>query len=134
MVEALAWLHPIGGAVAAGLVVWVGLQGLRSRHRASYAVEARTRHRRFAQYIYVYVIAVALFGSTSVLVLRPDLSVAHSVHFYLMTSVVVLMSASAWTSRGAPAVRPHANHAAIGIATLVLVLIGAALGLGLLPG
>ncbi len=130
----MIWLHPIGGAIGASLLIWIGALGLRARHRARYAPEARVRHARLAPWVYGLVAGVAVVGTLSVVLLRSDLSPASSYHFWFLWTVVALLTGSLITSR-AFARRPSAReaHAWIGIAAMVCIGIGAALGLGMLP-
>lgn len=130
----MAWLHPIGGALGASLVLWIGMQGLRARHRAAYAARARATHGRFAPYIYGLVVAVACAGTASVVLLRPDLEPASSIHFWTLWSVVVVLTGSFLTAR-AFGVRPDARqvHAWLGVVAMIAIAIGAVLGLGMLP-
>ena len=135
MTDAVSWLHPIGGTLAAALLVWVGLQGIRARHKARYAPEARKRHSRFALWVYGYVLIVAAAGMTSVVLLRPDLQLASSLHFWTMWAMITAMTSGFVTSRlfaEEPTLR--STHRWLGIGSMVLVLVGAALGFGLLPG
>lgn len=135
MTELLFWLHPVGGLIAVLLVLWIGLQGIRSRHARAYAAAARVRHGRLARFVYAWVVAVWTAGIGTVTLLRSDLEPAGSVHFWLMGGVVVLMTAGAVSSRFFPstaAARPW--HRRFGVASMVVILVGAALGLGLLPG
>lgn len=130
----MTWLHPIGGAFGAALVLWIGTQGLRARHRAGYAPGARATHSRFAPYVYGLVVAVACVGTASVVLLRPDLEPASSVHFWTLWSVVVVLTGSLLTTR-AFGVRPDARrvHAWLGVVAMIAIAIGAVLGLGMLP-
>lgn len=135
MTELLSWLHPIGGLVAACLVLWIGVQGIRSRHRRSYAVGARVRHGRLAKYVYAWVVAVWAAGVSTVAFVRSDLEPARSWHFWLMAGVVLLMTGGAVSSRLFPSqAAARGWHRQLGIAAMMLVMAGAALGLGLLPG
>ena len=130
----MIWLHPIGGAFAASMLIWIGLQGLRARHRARYAAGARVLHAKYAPWAYGLVATVAVVGTTAVILLRPDLSPAGSWHFWVLWTVVGLLTASTLSSRrfaGHPDARRL--HAWIGIGAMVVIAVGAALGLGMLP-
>lgn len=126
----MVYLHPVLGALAAASLVWLSVLGLRSRHRAAYAREARATHRRFAWWIYGAIVLSAVGGTASVLLLRDDLDLG-TAHFWTGWATVALMTAGAITSRRLPAARQY--HLGLGLGALVLALAGVALGFRLLP-
>ena len=133
--DPMIWLHPVAGALGASMLIWIGLQGLRARHQARYAPGARAVHRRYAPWVFGFVVGVAVVGSGSVVLLRPDLQLAGSWHFWVLWTVVILLTGSAFTSRRlAGSSNARKAHAWIGVAAMVGVAVGAALGLGMLPG
>lgn len=130
----MIWLHPVAGAIGASLLIWIGAQGLRGRHRARYAARARAIHMKYAKWVYALIAGVAVVGTGSVVFLRPDLSLASSWHFWMLWTVVALLTGSFVTSRRFAAdVDARELHAWMGIVAMVAIGVGAALGLGMLP-
>lgn len=134
MPEALSWLHPVGGTIAVGCLVWVGSQGFRARHRARYAPAARATHRAWAGWLFGGVLTIAVAGTVSVATLRADLTVGGSKHFWVMWGVTALLTGGLVTSRWLPG-HPTARrlHPWLGLGAMLGALGGAALGLSLLP-
>lgn len=130
----MVYLHPIVGALAVALICWVALHGLRSRHRASYAVHARRTHRRFAPWILGLCWLALVLGVGSTALLRDDLDVAASRHFAVAVVVVAAMT-TLWivSRRMHRAPRLRSVHRWIGLGTLGCALLLAVFGMSLLP-
>ncbi len=128
------WIHPVVGGLAVTLLLWLGIQGARSRHRRSYAGQARVRHRRASRYVAGLVVLAACLGTASALWLRPDLRPMGSFHFWLGWGTCLLTLALAWSGPQVPT-DPDARavHPLFGIFALVFAALTATLGLGLLP-
>lgn len=130
----MAWLHPVLGGLAVLALLWVGMMGLRARHRMPYARDARRVHRRFATGVFVAVAAAGLTGLGSVLFVRDDLDPAASWHFRICVPVVLLMAAGWWSSRSLPqGATARKVHPVIGLVAMLGGLVGGFLGLGMLP-
>lgn len=130
----MVYAHPVLGAITLGLLVWLGVLGLRARHRARYAPAARRLHRRLSNAVAVLFALSAAGGLGSVWWLREDLSPAASRHF--IAAVVGLMWMVALWALGrrlprdptARRLHPWAGYASLLTAAALLVL-----GFGLLP-
>jgi hypothetical protein len=130
----LAYAHPIFGALAVVLMVWIGALGMRSRHKKAYAPPARATHRAYARWAFLAVLVAALAGTGSVVLFRDDLSPAASWHFWFGWVTAALLGVSTLTSRWfgrASLARPV--HPWVGLLAMATGVIGATLGLGLLP-
>lgn len=130
----MSYVHPLAGALAIALLLWVGSQGLRSRHKARYAQAARRHHARFAPLALWACLAVAVAGPVSVVLTREDLELVDSWHFWFGWIVALLMTTAWFTSR-----RLHQDprlkrlHPFFGITAMLLSIFGAMLGFGMLP-
>lgn len=130
----MSYLHPLVGTLTIALLLWVGTQGLRSRHKARYAPAARRAHAKFAPAALWACIAVAIAGPVSVVLTREDLELVDSWHFWFGWLVALLMVSAWFTSR-----RLHQDprfkqlHPYFGIAAMLLAIFGAMLGFGMLP-
>lgn len=130
----LAYAHPLFGALAVVLLVWIGSKGMRARHRRPYAASERALHRAWARWALVAVGLAALAGTGSVVALRDDLTPAESAHFWFGWSTFALLASSAVTSKLFPrAPSARGVHRWVGLGAMATGVIGAALGLGLLP-
>lgn len=130
----MIWIHPVLGASAVILLVWLGAQGLRSRHKRSYAAQARTRHRKVSRWAFVLLVTAAIAGTASVYFLRSDLRPTGSFHFWLGWGACLLAGALAWSGPQVPT-DPDAKqlHPLFGGLAMITAVIAATLGLGLLP-
>lgn len=129
----MSYLHPLIGAAGAALLVLVALLGLRSRHKATYAGPSRRRHRQLAPWVYVLVTVAAAIGTSSVVLLRPDVHLARSTHFWLMWGMVALMTAAAALSLRIREPWARSVHPWLGLAAAALAITGVIFGIGLLP-
>lgn len=130
----MIYLHPALGAVAVALMLWLGAQGIRSRHPRPYAAPSRRRHRAVGKTSMILVVLAACGGTASVHFLRADLELSRSLHFWLGWSAALTMAALAWTG---PQLHQDADarrlHPLLGWTALVVGALTATLGMGLLP-
>lgn len=131
----LPLLHPLLGAVAVFSVFLLGLRGLHARRKRPDAARSRAIHRRWTPLALALVAASFVGGIGSVVLLRPDLDPAGSVHFVLACGLLVLMAALWARSPARTAHEPRAVrwHVGLGAAAMAASLFVLALGLGLLP-
>lgn len=135
MTALLPLLHPLLGAIAVCSLFLLGLRGLHSRRKRPDAARARVTHRRFTPLALLLVAASYLGGIGSVVLLRPELDLAGSVHFLLASGLLATMAflwlrSPARTGHEPGAARVHVGLGAVAMGTALMV---AALGLGLLP-
>ncbi len=129
----MIYVHTVVGGISVALLVWIGMQGLRSRHPRPYAEASRARHERWAKWIYGAILLSMVTGMLSTVLLRADLDFADSRHFWLGGATVIILglNGGVWhmmdTERAAPL------HRWIGLMALGLAGVQAALGLSLLP-
>lgn len=130
----MIYVHPVLGALAVSALLWIGTQGMRSRHARSYAVPARQFHRKYAKVAWILILTAALAGTASVAFLRPDLELTRSFHFWSGWSTALVACGLAWSG---PQIHADADarrlHPAMGVTALVLGVLTATLGMGLLP-
>ncbi len=129
----LAYLHPLLGAVAALLAVYVGMQGLYGRMRRADAPERRGAHRRLAPIAGLLVWGAAVGGVLSVAWMRDDLDVAGSAHFWAGSAVAAAMAVGALSSSLRPGSRTQPWHGGLGAVTMLAAVLTLMMGLGLLP-
>ena len=130
----MVYLHPVPGLLAAILFYWVATQGFRARHPAPYAARARHLHRRVAWVGFGLALLAAVSGLVATALLRDDLDLADSNHFWAAWALVSLLFVQAGTSLWIPSTRwARWVHMGNGLLALITVVAVAALGLGLLP-
>ena len=129
----MIYVHPILGAVSVGLLVWIGLQGLRARHPKAYAIDARARHRRWVYLIYAGILGSLATGMLSTAWLRDDLDFAGSPHFWIGCATAGTLGLNWAVWQLSDPVRAALLHRWIGLLALMMATLQAALGLGLLP-
>lgn len=130
----LAYVHPALGLLAIGLMFWLGLAGLRARHRRPYAPKMRSLHRRYAPWILALVAATGSIGMATVAGLRDDLVLAEGWHFRLGVATMVLMGALWLLSLGLPRHKAaKVLHPAVGLVALAIAAATFAFGIDLLP-
>lgn len=130
----MAWLHPALGLLAVALVAWMAFSGLDSRKRRPEALEARRRHKRWTPWAAALCVLAALGGTASVVLLRPDMTLAETWHFRTGWACAALAVAAWLSSRGlhqAPARK--ALHPWVGILLLAAAMATAFLGIEHLP-
>jgi hypothetical protein len=130
----MIYLHPVLGALAVAAFLWIGTQGIRSRHARSYAPKSRAFHRRYAKVALILIVLAALGGTASVAFLRDDLKLSGSLHFWLGWGVATMASTLAWTGSQLGQ-DPDARriHPALGYVALAVGALTFTFGLGLLP-
>lgn len=132
---AMAYLHPITGALVLALLLYVGALGLKLRTARRNRAALAARHARVARGTYVAVLLSWAAGVVSVLFGRDELALATSLHFRSGTLLALLLTASALTARAMD--RGHAGardwHPWFGGAALLLAAAHAATGLRLTP-
>ena len=130
----MVYLHPALGAPAVTLLLWAGMQGLRARHRARYAGPARVFHRRLTPWMYGLVISAAVTGMASVAWLRDDLGEEANAHMVVGWTVAALLTVAAVTSKRLSVdARAKRLHPWLGLIAMLLGVVGALLGIRLLP-
>jgi hypothetical protein len=129
------YLHPVSGALTLLALVYAGALGLRLRTARRDRIALARRHARWAQLIYVAVLASWAAGAASVLFARPDLSAASSLHFRSGTAMALLLTGSAVTARLMRRGNPTAReiHPWLGAAAVLLAAAHAVTGLQLTP-
>lgn len=134
MNEALVYGHPTLAILACVAVVWVGFIGLRSRQKRADAAASRVRHRAWAPRAWALVLLAAVGGPASTVLLREDLALADSVHFWVGGGMALLMTAG-WATSRSPRARTAlwAAHPWIGIAAMLGAIFAFMLGLEMLP-
>lgn len=130
----MIYLHPILGGVAVALMLWLGTQGIRARHPRAYAPAARKRHRTVGKTSMILVVLAAVLGTASVYFLRSDLELSRSFHFWMGWTAALTMAGLAWTG---PQIHRDPDskrlHPLMGWTALVVGVLTATLGMGLLP-
>lgn len=130
----MVYLHPVPGLLAAILFYWVATQGFRARHPEPYAPRARLLHRRVAWVGFGLALLAAVSGLATTALLRDDLVLTGSRHFWIAWTLVSLLFVQAGTSLWISSTRwARWVHMSNGILALLTVVAVAALGLGLLP-
>lgn len=134
MNEILVYGHPALAIVACVGVVWVGFGGLRSRRKRPDAAASRVSHRAWAPRVWALVGLAALGGPASVILLREDLEVTDSVHFWVGLGIAGLMTAG-WATSRSPRAKAAlwAAHPWIGMASMLGAIFALILGLEMLP-
>jgi hypothetical protein len=130
----MVYVHPALGALTVVLVLLLGMQGLRSTHRAAYAADARRAHRRLSWWVFGLGVVVLGLGFGSTAWLRDDLAVAQTSHVLAAVPFVLLMAINAALSRrfaGSP--RARVAHKWLGLVLMVAAVAVVALGMRLLP-
>jgi len=130
----MAYVHPILGLLSVLLMCWVALNGLRSRHKARYALKARRLHHRVAPWIYLLWAITLAVGWASTTWIRSDIHAGSTKHFVAAWASLVVFGIAALLSLRVPQA-PWARriHPWFGIAGVVIALTLAALGMTLLP-
>lgn len=127
----LAFVHPILGLIALGLLFRAASLGLRSRERRGDAL--RPLHARAAPQAFLATVVAWLMGIVSTVAWRPDLELAAGWHFRIGLAVVVLLGCGALLSR-----RIHHDerarrlHPLLGVTALLLAALQVFFGLPLL--
>ena len=130
----MIYLHPVLGALAVAALLWVGTQGIRSRHARSYAPKSRHLHRTYAKFALILIVLAAIGGTASVHFLRDDMELSRSPHFWFGWGAAVLASTLAWTgSQLTQDPDSRRIHPPLGFVALLIGTATFILGLRLLP-
>lgn len=130
----MEYVHPVLGLLSVVLMCWVALNGLRSRHKARYAVRSRRLHRRFAPWIYALWAVTLTAGWASTTWLRKDIRAGSTWHFVAAWTSLGVFGVAALLSLRVPQV-PWVRriHPWFGLAGIAIALALAVLGMTLLP-
>lgn len=123
------WLHPIVGALAVILMLWMAIVGLRLQQRRAGRTERRL-HRWLGPTAGALTAVAGIAGTVSVLLVRDDMDLAATTHFYLGWSIVglaALTGLTAWLRRKGTVAR--AVHPWLGLLLAAACLVEAFLGL-----
>jgi len=130
-----AYLHPISGALVLAALLYAGALGLQLRRTRRGRAEIAARHALLGRIVFAGVLLSWLAGAASTLWARDDLRFAETLHFRLGSAMVLLLSASWWTSRAM--LRGNVNarelHPWLGAAALLLAAAHEVTGLRLTP-
>lgn len=130
----MEYVHPALGALTVVLVLLLGMQGLRSTHRAAYATDARRAHRRLSWWVFALGVVVLGLGFGSTAFLRDDLSVGQTSHMLAAVPFVLLMAINAALSRRfVGSTRARVAHRWLGLLLMVVGVAVVVLGMRLLP-
>jgi hypothetical protein len=129
-----AWIHPVAGFLAVGLVVRGATLGWGARRRGPAAAIARRRHARLMPWVYGLVLLTWAGGLVTVWALRDDLDAAASGHFSVGSLIVALLTAGGLLSRRIRTdPRARLVHPWVGAAALLLCGVQVFLGLQIMP-
>lgn len=130
----MVYAHPVLGFLAVLAVFWAASVGLRARHKAAYAREARVQHRWAGPLAFALCAFAAIGGLGSVAFLRDDLSLAASWHFAAGGGAAAVMGFAAVSSRVLPGNRAARRmHPLFGMLAVALAVATVGLGMRLLP-
>ncbi len=130
----MSYLHPLLGACAVLLTAFVATRGLVARQGGKPATAARRLHRRLGPWALGLMWASAILGTTSTLVLRPDLTLGETWHLAVGWAGVALMTVAALLTRQfTREPRLRSVHPWIGVVALLAALLQALTGIELLP-
>ncbi|MBI5506781.1 MAG: DUF4079 family protein [Deltaproteobacteria bacterium] len=103
----LSYVHPLVAALVLALLGYVASLAIRSRNDRRAAPALLRQHARLAHWTYALVLATWAGGLLTMWWFRPERALAASGHFRGGVAMVVLLSASAFSSRWmeSPAVR-----------------------------
>ena len=130
----MIYVHPVIGTIALAALLWLASAGLRSRHRAAYASDARLQHRWLGPWVLALVLFEAGSGTATTWFLREDLDATTSWHFIAGWSAAVLMVVL-WTLSRLMARYPVARsaHPVVGLLAVAVGATIGVLGFSLLP-
>ena len=129
-----AYIHPVAGFLAVGLVVRGATLGWAAQRRGPAAAKARIRHARLMPWVYGLMLLTWAGGLVTVWALRDDLDTAASGHFSVGSMIVALLTAGGLLSRRIPTdPRARLVHPWVGAAALLLSGVQVFLGLQIMP-
>jgi hypothetical protein len=129
----LVYAHPVSAALVIVLLGYVGSLALRARSDRRQGRQLLARHARLARISYGMVLAVWAGGLVSTWVLRRDLAVTESGHFRVGGALVIMLSASALSSRWMTRSSIRAVHPWLGAGAMLLAAAQVFFGLEILP-
>jgi hypothetical protein len=130
----VAFVHPVIGALAILLSVFVMSRGLASRRADPQAHAARRIHRRWAPWALAAMTLSAVTGTASTVLLRQDLTLGETWHLAIGWIAVAWMAAAGLLTRAFTRnPRLRAVHPWLGVVAVALALVQAILGIQLLP-
>jgi uncharacterized membrane protein YozB (DUF420 family) len=130
----VAFVHPVIGALAVLLAVFVMSRGLASRRADPRAHVARRIHRRWAPWALAAMALSAVTGTASTLLLREDLTLGETWHLAVGWTAVAWMAAAGLLTRAFTRnPRLRTVHPWLGVVSVALALVQAILGIQLLP-
>lgn len=130
----MEWAHPVIGAVAILLTVWIMSRGLVARQGVKGSTAARRAHKRWSWWTLGAMGIAVASGIASTLLLRPDLELGETWHLRVGLIALGLMGLGALLTRAftrSPALRSW--HLVVGLLTVLAVLFQGVLGIELLP-
>lgn len=116
----LSYVHPVVGTLVLALLAYVASLAARSLNDQRNAVAWRARHARFAPWAAIAVLATGLLGLLTTWLLRPKLHVGESGHFKFAAALLMLVTASAVSSRWMDRGAVRAVHPWFGVAGLLI--------------
>jgi hypothetical protein len=131
----LSYLHPIIGAAVLVLLAYVASLGFRLRTARRDRGALAARHARLAPLMYWAAVVSWGLGLGSMVWLRDDLEVTSTLHFRTGCVLVVLLTASALTSRALQRGNQTARevHPWLGAAAVLTAAIHLVAGLRMMP-
>ena len=135
MNEALPFVHPVLGGIAILAMAWTGSRGLLARQGAKGAHAKRRFHRRWAPWALGGCQLAALTGIATVGLVRDDLELADTMHFWFGLTVTSLMAALWWATprRYRKSALVRNGHPIVGVLALIVGLGVLLFGIELLP-
>ena len=129
----LSYVHPICGALVLALLSYVASLAARSLNDPRNAASWRARHARLAPWVAAAVFATGVLGLLTTWLLRPKLHVGESGHFRVVAALLVLVSASAFSSRWMDRSTVRAVHPWFGVAAVLVAAAVFFFGLQITP-
>jgi len=131
----MEYVHPILGAVALALLVYVASLGLRMRTARRGRIELARQHARLAPWAYAGVLISWALGLLSTTFVREDFEVASTFHLRTGLAIALLLTGSAitarWLNRGNTTAREL--HPWLGAVAALLAAAQAVTGLRIMP-
>lgn len=129
----LSYIHPVLAALVLSFLGYVASLAVRSRSDRRHRDELLGRHARLAPWMYAAVLASGAGGLVTTWLERPWKELATSGHFRVGVPLVLVLTASAVSSRWIDNPRVRALHPWFGVAAILLAAGQIFFGLQLLP-